>query len=285
MKRFLCVLCLTAVTVSLMVGSALAVDATYFLDELGISVTLPNYHTVITRQIEDDDPDLAMYDLSKEDFEAYLRLSNTYLIAWDDVYYGYEIRVTADDYQTVEDLRDFGDDELQVLLGQVQNEYTEQGCTDLCAELYENDDATYFHVSYTADDEGDPVYYEKYTTVKNGKYLVLTMNCYSELDKEMKYQLKRAVDFINYDAMPPADKTSGEGVQDVKDPSAAEPINPSADAEEPFFGDGQELTMYILLAAVVFVAGCGMILGAKMGHRTPKMTEEERRKADPWELK
>ena len=55
----------------------------YQLDELGISISIPNELVVFTRDTGNNDPNLSLYGLTKDGLLSIMEESNIYMNAWN----------------------------------------------------------------------------------------------------------------------------------------------------------------------------------------------------------
>jgi len=98
MKRVLYLvvtMCLLLCSLSI---TSFAKNQTYVLDELGMSMAIPDEFVVFTRDIDDNDPNLTEYGLTKDYMETLMLNGNIYLNAWDSTV-NHEIVVTMIDSQ------------------------------------------------------------------------------------------------------------------------------------------------------------------------------------------
>lgn len=86
----LCLLC------SLLAGTACAAGRTCSLDEVGLSVTVPDSLAAFTRDFDPDDPELAAFGLSEELLQSAFNDGNNYLIALDREL-GHEVLISVVD--------------------------------------------------------------------------------------------------------------------------------------------------------------------------------------------
>lgn len=264
MRRLLCVLLLAVLTVCLLAGSVSALDEVYFIEELGISVTVPDNHSVATRQVEDDNLILYDFDATAEELRTYMEETDTYLLIHEYIYYGYEIELYSIDSDGW-DFRTFTDKELESVEIAMKESFAEDDCTDLTSGIYERDNALYFLFSYSYEYNGEPAYSIKYITARDDRLYMFNLFSYIPPDKEVKYQFKRMIDYLEYGvaaptnghasgaAPSPSDETSQYYLEDLgislSVPANDLVVTRETDANDPVlkgFGmDKEELDAYL----------------------------------------
>lgn len=96
MKRLYSFVLMLIMVLSMSTTVFAASSKSYQLDDLGMSIDIPSEYVTFTRNISDNDPNLATYGLNKKDLSDLMKSGNIYLNAWDkDV--TFEIVVTMID--------------------------------------------------------------------------------------------------------------------------------------------------------------------------------------------
>ena len=131
MKKFVKSFLIFILTCCFIPTCAYAADKTYNLVELGMSIDIPSDHIVFTRNMNEDDPNLDAYGLTKDGFLSLMTERSIYLNAWD-VDVNYEIIVTMVD-SPLEDFSQQSDTTLTTLAASLEPEYKSQGMKQFMA--------------------------------------------------------------------------------------------------------------------------------------------------------
>lgn len=166
---------------------------TYELDELEISISIPNDHIVFTREISASDPNLNQYGLTKESMESLMKERNIYLNAWDrDV--NYEIIVTMTE-NSLSNFSEISDTVLSTLATTLEDQYKQYGITVIKSEIYQHSQAKFVKLYISQQNNGETVYGLQYYTVNDGKAINITMQSYSgSISSTKEATLKAIVD-------------------------------------------------------------------------------------------
>jgi len=201
MKRVLYLvvtMCLLLCSLSI---TSFAKNQTYVLDELGMSMAIPDEFVVFTRDIDDNDPNLTEYGLTKDYMETLMLNGNIYLNAWDSTV-NHEIVVTMIDSQ-FEDYNLFSDTMLTTMTSSFAEEYKAIGITVLDTDIYQHEQAKFYKVYISQPNNGVNVYGLQYHTVYDGKAINITMHSYNGvIDENDEAILKRIVDDTHFTAPP-----------------------------------------------------------------------------------
>ena len=190
MERILNTVLIICLVLFLYPASVFAADKTYYLDEIGMSISIPDGHTVLTRGMEGDDNDGLIEFMIEQ---------NAYLNAWDHDL-TYEIYVTVGD-SPFENYDQFSNEELSEIGKLSQSGYKSRGVTYIKSDVYKNDQAKFLKIytSHPAND-GD-IYSLQYNTVYDKiSFNVLLQSYSSEIDLSKEALLKKIVDTIRFDA-------------------------------------------------------------------------------------
>lgn len=201
MKKF-CFLILMLTLLFMMSTTAFAAsNETYRLDELGLSIDIPSDYVVFTRDIADDDPNLSVYGLNKNDMSDLMESRNLYLDAWD-TYVNFEITVTMTDI-SISDFNLISDTTLNFLASSFTEEYASYGITIDTCEIYQHDQAKFLKIYQSKPDGANIVYGLQYYTVYDHKAINITMLSYSgAIDSEKGSILASIVKTVHFDQEP-----------------------------------------------------------------------------------
>ncbi len=198
MKSFLNILLVFYLVCCLLPVSAYAANDTYDLDELGMSIDLPEDLVVFTRDIKSNDPNLSEYGLTKDSMISLMQERNIYLNAWDENI-SYEITVTMVD-SPFADYNQFSDTSLNSLMPTLASEYESLGITFTKSELYQHTQAKFIKIYISQPNSGDTVYGLQYNTVYDNKAINVTLQSYSgKIDSNKESLIKEIVDTIHFD--------------------------------------------------------------------------------------
>lgn len=184
------------------VSSYAAGTTTYDLDELGLSVDIPDSFWVFTRGTPADDPGYAEYGISKADMDSILEEKDIYLNALSSEL-NCEIVVTKigsilDDFSTWSDVA------LLTMTDGMKDVYSEAGVTYIKSEIYNHPQAKFIKI-YISQKSGDIKQYSvQYYTVYNSQAINITLHSYAgELGQEREDIVKEIVDSADFwDAEP-----------------------------------------------------------------------------------
>ena len=178
---------------------AYAADKTYNLVELGMSIDIPSDHIVFTRNMNEDDPNLDAYGLTKDGFLSLMTERSIYLNAWD-VDVNYEIIVTMVD-SPLEDFSQQSDTTLTTLAASLGPEYKNAGITLTDYEIYQHSQTKFIKLHISQSNNGSTVYGVQYHTVCDGKAINITMQSYAgKVSSANETILRDIVDSARFDA-------------------------------------------------------------------------------------
>lgn len=196
-KLLVLLLCLMVI----MASFALATNTqTYTLDELYMQVSIPDERAVFTRNIDEADPNLAIFDSDKQSMEEYYRTNNIYLDAISmDGANELVIIMTKNEYsQEGFSFNLYDDAELMKMEAGTKDGYSNMGYDVTSFSMYKNATAKYIVINTTAKTaEGASMYRRQFYTVYNGQAIHITLNSYaSELTLELEAELQSVVDSV-----------------------------------------------------------------------------------------
>ena len=203
MKRSLMVFLILCLAFSLLSPAAFAAGSSYKLDELGMSIELPQDYIVFTRDIKSNDPNLSAYGLTRDELYSLMVDGCIYLNAWDKDL-NYEIIVTMTD-SPVEDFNLYSDTALMDLASSAEDEYRNYGITYIKSELYQHSQAKFIKIYISQQSNGSAVYGLEYSTVYNSQAINITLQSYSgKINSSKEAILKEIVDSVRFDTAPSA---------------------------------------------------------------------------------
>lgn len=209
MKRIFSIILLLTIAISISTTAYAASSKTYILDDLGMSIDIPSEYVVFTRNISDNDPNLSIYGLNKDDISELMESGNIFLNAWDDVV-NFEIIVTMID-SPISDFNLMSDTMLNTLASSFKTEYANSGVTVEKYEIYQHDQAKFIKIYINQPNGTDKAYGLQYYTVYDNKAINVTMHSYSgKIDSEKESILKSIVSTVHFDKSPMLPETVAE---------------------------------------------------------------------------
>ena len=203
MKRSLMVFLILCLAFILLSPAAFAAGNSYKLDELGMSIELPQDYVVFTRDIKSNDPNLSAYGLTRDALYSLMVDGCIYLNAWDKDL-NYEIIVTMTD-SPLEDFNLYSDTTLTDLASSAEEEYRNYGITYIKSELYQHSQAKFIKIYISQQSNGSTVYGLEYSTVYNRQAINITLQSYSgKINSDKEAILKKIVDSVCFDTAPSA---------------------------------------------------------------------------------
>lgn len=181
-------------------GSVFAADNTYYLDELGLQVTIPTEYCVITRDTPDNDQIFSDLGIARAEFVSELESKNIYLSAIPDAY-NEEIVVTMIE-SAINNFSLVSDTDLDILASTLETQYADRGISILKYDIYQHSQAKFIRIYFTDTDE--TVHALQYYTIYDGKAMNFTMRSYEgSISSRQEAAMKTIVDSIQYDEAPP----------------------------------------------------------------------------------
>lgn len=185
--------------------SAFAASNTYYLDELGLELTIPSGYSTITKDTPASDPIFAKYGTTKDALISNFESNHIYLNAVSDSY-NEEIVVTMVS-SSVTDFAALSDTTLKNIATSLENEYATYGIVLSSYEIYQSSQNNFILLSAHSIDLS--VHIVQYYTIYNGKAMNFTMRSYEGgVSLRQKIAIKSTVDSIKYDATPSTPNTT-----------------------------------------------------------------------------
>lgn len=201
MKKLLSVILIALLLLSASIGAQAETATLYRIEEMGMSVSVPEELVVFTRDIPADDPRLSAYGFDREQLLSTFRQSNIYLNAIPTEG-NYEIVVTMID-SPLSDFNALSDSMLQTLLESLESQFENYGLQVDSIEIYPHSQAKFGFFRYSREGNGSRIYSQQYYTVYGGKAINFTLHSYAgEVDSVMAAQLKAIVDSAAFDGAP-----------------------------------------------------------------------------------
>ena len=176
-------------------------STTYDLDDLGLSIVIPDNYIVFTRSIESNDPHLSEYGLTKDGMESLMKERSIYLNAWDEEV-NFEIIVTMTE-NSINNLSQLSDTVLETLATSLSDQYRQVGISFIKSEIYQHQQAKFLKIYISQPNNDMTVYGLQYYTVYDGKAINITLQSYSgDIDAKKETVIKSIVDSIQFYSNP-----------------------------------------------------------------------------------
>ncbi len=170
---------------------------TWILDELGLSLEIPEEYVVFTRDLRDNDPNLNKYGMTKSEMDDVMRSRNIYLNAWDEDV-SHEIVVTMID-SSIPDFSSLSDTALLALVSITVKPLEEAGAIVKTYEVYQQKQTKFLKLLLDQYDGGEVVHTVQYYTTVAEKAINITMHYYSgEVDDYHEQVLRDIVDSVSF---------------------------------------------------------------------------------------
>ncbi|MGE4352846.1 MAG: zinc ribbon domain-containing protein [Oscillospiraceae bacterium] len=195
----LLICCFLALSISV---SADAEDLTaYTLDEPGLTVSLPSDYTVLTRDIDEDDPALIGNVWTKTDWLEFMTAQSVYLAGWDENA-NHIVTITVTD-AAFKNFNLYSDTELSDIAASFVSVYADSGRTLTKYELYRHAQTKFIKI-YCSQPDGDATeYYLQYCTSYDGKSVNIIMHSYlGQISPSDEAVMKDLVDSVVFDGAP-----------------------------------------------------------------------------------
>lgn len=197
MKRF--VVCLAAlVGLTVFCRGVAQAAVRYELEEVGISIELPEDYTTITRDTPADDPAYEAYIWDKETMDALFEQQDSYLNS-SSLDYSKEISVTMIPMPIIKDFSWLNEANLETIAASFPDALEEMGGTYLRSELYQHSQVKFIKIYAEVTLNGDSYDMLKYYTVYDSKAININFFSYVEaLDEEDEVLIRSVVDSARF---------------------------------------------------------------------------------------
>lgn len=234
MKRRLLLLLLIVLLLTFSVHAA----GTVRLDDLGMSVYIPEGYTVITRNMAPDDPGLAIFDMDSEAVTKLLEDGNIYLdLMNEDPDFEYSITSVPNEVKSV---ARFDDETLESMEDQLKEQYESADVKVREVDHLFNGQAVFFKLLVSGEQNGQQVQLERYYTVQNYHAIYLTLQYWGaeipEKYRTLSQDILYSVQFDEPDDYSAAEESGAEASDEAETQTASGPIEqmlakPAADEE------------------------------------------------------
>lgn len=176
-----------------------AASTKYRLEDLELTLSIPDEYAVITRDTKESDSVFDELRLNAKELLSYFEENGIYLnaIIPDS---SEEIVVTMNPNQ-IDNISVLSDTVLSTVISGLQNEYDKYGVSVVSHEIYEHDQVKYVKINY--EDTKQSAYGLQYYTIINGKAMNFTIRSYvGSISSKQEITIKGIVDSIKYDNKP-----------------------------------------------------------------------------------
>ena len=287
MKRKILLFFLLAMALTLGVHAA----GTVRLDDLEMSVSIPEGYTVITRNMAPDDPGLAIFDMDGDQVTKLLEDGNIYLdLMNEDPDFEYSITSVPNEVKSV---AQFDDEALESMEEQLKEQYASADITVKEVDHLFNGQAVFFKILVSGEQGDEQVQLLRYYTVQNYHAIYMTLQYWGaeipEKYQELAQDILYSVQFDEPDvyAQPEASETDSES-GDSPEQTAAGPIEqmlaPKPAAENsvvaPAAAPVKKKSFPVLPAVLGLIAAAAAVLVFCLSKKRARQAEDSARK-DP----
>ncbi len=200
--------------------------ASYTIDELNLTLSIPSDLIVFKRPIAPDDPNLEYFALRQEWLDGYFKEHGIYLDAISKNV-NHEILVSMQTSPDIGEMNDFStvtDDELQSFIEQYADLYERSDSTYLSSEIYRNADEAYIKSYSEYYDDNKTVYALNYYTITDGKAINIFLYSYGlPVSPEQEILIKATVDSAQLPKTPAPIEPSPSPSEAAASPSLVSP--------------------------------------------------------------
>ncbi|MCH5212649.1 MAG: hypothetical protein J1G06_06520 [Oscillospiraceae bacterium] len=170
---------------------------TYTINELGLSIKIPDNYAVVTRDINENDSSLKVFARTKDDMVSFMTARSIYLDAFDENTNN-EIVITKTDNDFI-DLNYLSDDTLLDLIEEMKSEYEAVGITYIRSETYDNGTMKFAKIYISQPNGSNTAYGLQYYTIYNKQAINITIHSYANLiTQETEALMKNIVDSASF---------------------------------------------------------------------------------------
>ena len=180
-----------------------AADSSVRIEELGMTISVPDGLYVITRETDADFPVWKNFIVTRDEFMNEMESQSMYLDAIDpDI--SYEIVVSGlegDNYSKIFNMSLYDEKEIYENLSEaVRSSAKEEGLMVLDDSIYKSGDLTYYCMTGVKPSSARMEYIKSYGTIVNGKSIQITLHTYGDsIDTEKSEMIKAIADSAHFD--------------------------------------------------------------------------------------
>jgi len=208
-RKFLAVVAAILFCLSLPVMAYAAPGGVYELAELGIRIAMPENTLVFSRNVAEDDPNLALIGMTKEQILDVMLDQDIYLNALEENG-EYELVVSMTRNPIVS-LSALDEDELNENMESLEQEYEKVGAQLLNCVVYDQADAKFLEIRFSMTEDNFTTYGLQYYTIYNNKAINVTLHSYiGEITANHETLMRNIVNSIEFTAGDPRAETNTE---------------------------------------------------------------------------
>ena len=194
MKRKILLLILTVLLLALSVHAA----ETVRLDELGLTIEVPEGYYVITRNMASDDPALAVFDMDSDQVTELLEKNDVYLdLMNEDAAFEISMTMTKNQERT---MNQFTEDALESMEASLAEQYESSGLTVHSVQHFTQDSTVFFSIYVSGEQNGNPLQLLRYQTVHNYQTVIMDMQYWgSSVPEKYERLAKSMIASIHFD--------------------------------------------------------------------------------------
>jgi len=173
------------------------------LEELDLTVALPDDYIVFTRDLSNAQSSLAKFGLTPSEMLSLMRGNNFYLVAYSEDG-TCDITIAMDESGDITSLSNISEKKLKNLLQSAEEHLEAAGCSVNKVDLFNVKNVTYIRTSFSRNVDGDtPIAQISYSTIYNGKCVVVTIESYSgKVSEAQQRAISSVVESIQFHSAP-----------------------------------------------------------------------------------
>ena len=265
MGKKLCFIALIILLFFLAATTAYAAESvTYTLNELDMTIDVPSDYIVFTRDMDIEDPQLALYGFGQDELDElveYYKETNIFLDACSEDL-NYELFVTMftdDSLQELFDFNLFTDQELTEYAQILSSGFAAQGVNVLKIELLSprHPQAKFYKIYLSDSDQYQ--YRLQFYTIVNGKAINVYFDAVDPVDEALESRVMEIVNTISFKNQPIAETSPSVNPETESTPSTISEAasSPEAGPEEELELPQEPINYYNKAAGVSFVVPVG----------------------------
>ncbi len=200
MKRFGTLILALCLFLALLSIPSFADGTSYYLEELDMSISIPEGFDVFTRDTKPSDANARKYGMTQEDLDSIFE-NNVYIYAWDNAKQ-YEFIITSVE-SPFNDLNLLNDDLIKSLANSMREDFESMDVTFIKSDIYKHDQIKFLKMYISQYMNAEKVYSLMHTTILNGSTINFTLHSYSgQIGSSEEALAKEIVDSAVFDYSP-----------------------------------------------------------------------------------
>lgn len=197
MKRKLSLLMAIISIIILLVLPAYAGGGTFWIEEFGLSVTIPSNYEGFSRRLEGNDEFLDYYGANRELLIQFIEDNDVFFLAFHEDLND-EILITRTAATSL-DLNTMSEEVINALKASLVSELVNAGCEVISEEIYKGSEIVLIKTTFSIDDGDEISYRQMYSSYSHGVQLNLRLTSYlGYISDEQESTLKAIADSLSF---------------------------------------------------------------------------------------